>query len=70
MSRGSQMRVRRRGLRRGVGNHGRFSRPAISKWKRTGAKATKKTDLRFTCATCKKTSVQSEGTRVKKVELV
>ena len=70
MSRGSQSRAMKRGLRRGVGNHGRYSRPAISKWKRTGAKNTKKTDFRYTCEVCKKTNIQSQGTRVKKVEFV
>lgn len=69
-SRWSRCRVRKRGLRRGVGNLGRFSKKAISKWKRTGAKNTKKTDLRYTCAVCKKTSVQRKGMRTKKVELI
>lgn len=70
LSRGSQTRVMKRGLRRGVGNLGRFSRPAIAKWKMTGAKNTKKTDLRYTCSVCKKISVQPEGIRTKRVELV
>ena len=67
---GSKYRARGRGLARGVGNHGKYSRPAIGKWKRTGAKSSKKTDLRFTCATCKKSSAQSSGIRAKRVEFI
>lgn len=70
MSRGSKVRVRLRGGRRGLGNQGRFSRPPIAQWKMTGAKASKKTDLRYACSICKKTHVQRAGLRTKKVELV
>jgi len=69
LSRGSKRRTMSRGLRRGTGNRGRFSRPPIAKWKMTGAKNTKKTDLRYTCSTCKKTSMQKSGIRAKRVEL-
>lgn len=69
-SRGSQTRVKKRGLRRGFGNLGRFSRRAIKKWKMTGAKNTKKTDLRYTCSKCKKISVQKSGIRSKRLEFV
>jgi large subunit ribosomal protein L44e len=68
MARGSKSRVRARGLRRGVGNLGKFSRGAISSWKRFGKKTTKKTDLRYTCKVCKKTHMQKAGKRTKKVE--
>ncbi len=68
MSRWSATRVRARGLRRGHGNYGRFSRPPIAQWKMTGAKASKKTDLRYTCEKCKKTHAQSAGIRAKKIE--
>lgn len=68
MSRGSKPRVMARGLRRGHGNKGRFSRPAIASWKMTGKKSTKKTDLRYTCKECKKTHVQKQGFRAKRVE--
>lgn len=67
-SHGSQVRTKKRGRRTGFGNKGRFSRPAISKWKRTGAKASKKTDLRYTCQVCQKTHVQKAGKRTKKIE--
>ena len=55
----------------GTGNLGKYgSKPAVTKFKRTGAKGTKKTDLRYTCSVCKKSSPQREGIRAKKVELV
>ena len=38
------------------------------KWKRTGVKSSKKTDLRFACQVCKKTHIKGSGTRAKKVE--
>ena len=67
-SRGSKTRVRKRGLRRGAGNLGRFSKGALGSWKRYGKKTTKKSDLRYTCKECKKTSVQKQGFRAKKIE--
>ncbi len=70
LSKGSKVRARRRGLARGIGSLGRYSKPAITKFKRTGAKSTKKTDLRYTCQVCKKSSVQSKGIRSKRVELI
>jgi large subunit ribosomal protein L44e len=70
LSKGSKVRARRRGLARGIGSHGRYSKPAVTKFKRTGAKSTKKTDFRYTCQVCKKSSVQSKGIRSKRVELV
>ena len=70
MSRGSNSRLRARGLRRGYGNYNKYSKPAISKFKRTGAKISKKVDLRYKCNTCNKILVQSGGIRTKKLELV
>jgi len=70
LSRGSKYRARKRGLARGVGNLGRYSKPAVTKFKRAGVKSTKKTDLRYTCTTCKKISCQSQGIRAKKVEFI
>lgn len=67
---GSIKRARKRGLGRGFGNLGKWgSKPAISKFKRTGAKVSKKTNLKFTCDVCKKSSLQSRGIRTKKVEI-
>jgi len=68
MSRGSTARVRQRGLRRGFGNLGRYSKPP--KPKMSGKKLSKKTDFRFTCKECNKTHSQAKGFRAKKVELV
>ena len=68
LSYGSKYRARLRGRARGHGNYGRYSKPAITKWKMTGKKGTKKTDLRFECKECKKQQVQKKGIRAKKVE--
>ncbi len=70
LSKGSKYRARLRGLARGLGGRGRYSKPAVTKWKRTGAKSTKKTDLRYTCSKCKKASCQKSGIRAKKVEFI
>ncbi|MBI2146319.1 50S ribosomal protein L44e [Candidatus Woesearchaeota archaeon] len=70
LSRGSKYRARKRGRARGTGNLGRYSKPAVTKFKRTGAKSTKKTDLRYTCSVCNKTSMQPYGIRAKRVELI
>lgn len=56
---------------KGHGNLGKFgSKPPVSKWKMTGKKQTKKTDFRYECKECKKTSVQRYGIRTKRVEFV
>ena len=68
MTYGSKVRAKKRGSARGLGNRGRYSKPAISKFKMTGKKATKKTDLRYECKVCKKTHTQKKGFRVKRIE--
>jgi ribosomal protein L44E len=70
MTYGSKVRAKKRGVARGIGNRGRYSKKAITKFKMTGKKMTKKTDLRYTCKECKKTSVQNQGMRAKRVEFV
>jgi large subunit ribosomal protein L44e len=70
LSHGSKYRARLRGRARGVGNLGRYSKPAVTKFKRAGAKNTKKTDLRYSCSVCKKMSNQPEGIRAKRVEFI
>lgn len=70
LSRGSRKRLKLRGLARGMGNTGRYSKPAIASFKMTGKKVTKKTDLRYRCKQCKRMSVQADGIRAKKVEIV
>ncbi len=65
---GSIQRARKRGRGRGYGNLGKWgSKPALSKFKMTGAKSSKKTNLRFTCTICNKTNIQSKGFRTKKL---
>ncbi len=70
LSKGSKYRARLRGEARGIGGHGRYSKPAVTKFKRSGAKSTKKTDLRYTCSVCKKMSTQASGIRAKRVEFI
>ncbi|MFT4308950.1 MAG: 50S ribosomal protein L44e [Candidatus Woesearchaeota archaeon] len=65
---GSKVRAKLRGATGGTGNKGRYSRKAIGQRKMSGKKITKKTDLRYTCEKCKKTSVQGRSYRAKKVE--
>lgn len=67
LSKGSQ---KRRDFHHGMGNLGtRGSKPALSKFKMTGAKQTKKTDFRYECSVCKKQHTQRQGVRAKKIEL-
>lgn len=66
---GSKTRAKRRGQARGQGNRGRYSKKAISKFKMTGAKTSKKTDLRYKCKVCGKTHMQKKGFRARKLEI-
>ncbi|MBI2668744.1 50S ribosomal protein L44e [Candidatus Woesearchaeota archaeon] len=70
LSHGSKVRARLRGQARGFGNLGRYSKPAVTKFKRSNAKSTKKTDFRYTCSVCHKMNLQREGIRAKKVEFI
>jgi len=70
LSYGSKVRARKRGKARGFGNLGRYSKPAVTKFKMTGKKQTKKTDLKYQCSECKKFHLQRQGIRAKKVELI
>ena len=65
---GAKQRARKRGRARGFGGYGRYSKPAISGWKMTGKKGSKKTDFRYQCKECKKSHMQKRGIRAKKVE--
>lgn len=69
MSYGSKKRAKKRGLARGVGNKGRYSKRAISSFKMTGKKASKKADFRYTCKECGKTHGAKKGIRARRVEL-
>ncbi len=66
LKRGSLARAKLRGLNRGTGNKGRYSKKAISQNKRK-TKTTKKTNLMYTCQTCKKSKYQKKGTRTGKL---
>ena len=68
LKRGSPVRARKRGLARGYGNLGRYSKPAISKWKRK-TKSTKKTNLIYVCSVCGKGKMQKKGTRTGRLML-
>jgi len=70
LKKGSIARLEKRGsAKSGFGNHGKFSRKAISAWKRVGAKASKKSDFRLKCKVCNKTQVKSSGFRTKKLSI-
>ena len=66
LKRGSLLRARKRGRARGKGNQGRWSRPAISKWKRK-TKSTKRLVLLYTCKECKKSKPAKKGKRAGKI---
>jgi ribosomal protein L44E len=67
MSHGGKNRATWRGRGIGFGNLGKWgSKPAISKFKRTGAKVSKKVVLKFTCKICGKSSQSAKGFRSKR----
>ena len=66
LKRGSLKRAKLRGLNRGMGNQGRRSRPAVTKYKRK-TKTTKKQVLVYTCQECKKSKNKKKGIRTGKV---
>jgi ribosomal protein L44E len=66
LKRGSKARAKLRGKNRGMGNLGRYSKPAASKFKRK-TKTTKKPQILYTCSTCGKSKNKKYGLRVSKV---
>ena len=64
LKRGSLARAKLRGLNRGIGNKGRYSKPAVSKFKRK-TKTNKKTNIMYTCQVCKKSKYR-QGRRNKR----
>lgn len=66
LTRGSKVRAKLRGLARGLGNKGRYSKPAVSKFKMK-TKTTKKSKILYICDTCKKGKDRSKGIRASKV---
>jgi large subunit ribosomal protein L44e len=53
LTRGSKSRAKLRGQSRGVGNKGKYSKPAVSKFKRK-TKTNKKTNIMYICSECGK----------------
>ena len=68
MKRGAKQRARKRGLARGMGNLGRYSKKAVSQFKRK-TKSTTKTNLLYTCQVCKKSHGQRKGIRTGKLQI-
>jgi len=66
MRTGGAIRVKLRGLNIGIGNQGRFSKPAVTKNKRK-SKTTKKTNIMYTCKVCGKSKYQKKGKRTGKL---
>jgi len=66
LKRGGKSRIMKRGYWRGMGSHGKYSKPAIGKWKRK-TKATKKSNFLYTCKVCGKGKGQKKGIRSSKI---
>ena len=66
LKRGSKIRARLRGKARGIGNLGRYSKPAVSKFKKK-TKTTKKPQILYTCSVCGKSKNKRKGIRVSKL---
>jgi len=64
MKRGSKIRMKLRGLWRGIGNQGKYSRMKNQAKKKR--KTTKKTNLMYTCSECGKSKYQKKGKRTSK----
>jgi len=70
LKRGSMSRAMKRGQGRGYGNLGKWgSKPAVTKFKRK-TKATKKTNIMYTCSVCSKSCYQKKGIRTSKLQIV
>jgi len=66
LKKGSLQRAKQRGLNRGKGNMGRYSKPAIKKWRRKTKTTTRKV-LIYTCQECKKSKHSNHSRRVSKL---
>jgi len=66
LTRGSKSRAKLRGQSRGIGNKGKYSKPAVSKFKRK-TKTTKKTNIMYTCKECGKSKYKKKGKRTSKL---
>ncbi len=69
LKKGSIKRALARGVAPKKGNRGKYgSKPAISKFKRTGAKSSKKHAFKLKCKDCNKTQIKTYK-RAKKVQI-
>ena len=67
LTRGGIARAKLRGRGVGIGNKGKWgSKPAVTKFKRK-SKTTKKTNIMYTCQTCKKSHYQKKGKRTSRL---
>jgi large subunit ribosomal protein L44e len=66
LKRGGKARILLRGLWRGIGNQGRFSR--MKNQQKNKRKTTKKTNILYTCTICNKSKCQKKGTRTSKIQ--
>jgi len=66
LTRGSKSRAKSRGQNRGIGNKGKYSKPAVTKFKRK-TKTTKKTNILYLCEVCGKSKYQKKGKRTGKL---
>ncbi len=65
LKRGAKQRAQLRGLNRGIGNKGRFSR--LKNQAKGKRKTTKKTAIVYTCTVCGKSKDQKKGKRTSKL---
>src|SRR5689334_5949855 len=65
LKRGAKQRAQLRGLNRGIGNKGRFSR--LKNQAKAKRKTTKKTTILYTCTVCNKSKDQRWGKRTSKL---
>jgi len=65
LKRGGKTRIHLRGLWRGIGNQGRFSR--MKNQQKGKRKTTKKTNILYTCTECGKSKSQKQGKRTGKL---
>lgn len=68
LSRWSTSRAKKRGLRTGYGNLGRYSKPAVKDWKRK-TKVTKRITVMFKCKECKKSKIIKKSIRSSRIEV-
>ena len=68
LSRWSTSRAKKRNYRSGMGNLGRFSKPAVKSWKRK-TKLTKRITITYKCKTCGKMKGIKKAIRASRIEI-